>query len=234
MDYAGLLSLLKKRRSIKRYKPDPVPDDWVEKIIEAARWAPSGANSQPWEFIVIKDRQTRHKIVDYIMEHRVQGRKAELTRPEELRAGVALSDREPGFKNAPVYIILCGDKRTREAYPLLTELLKGDCTFDSSLASAFLNMHLAAAALGLGSQWVSASARPYVQCMIKDYLNIPEALEIYDMMAVGYAAGAPGPKLLRDLSAMVHDEKYDGSKYRSDEEVRSFIVSLRRFRAKNP
>ena len=234
MNYDNFLSLVKKRRSIKKYKPDPIPDDDVEKIIEAARWAPSGANSQPWEFIVIKEPETKDKIVQFIIEHRIQGRKVELTRTEDLRAGVALSDREPGYKNAPVYILLCGDRRTQDAYPLLTKLLKGDCTFDSSLASAFLNMHLAAAALGLGSQWVSATARPTVQCLIKDYLKIPETLEIYDMMVVGYPAGAPGPKMLRGLSQIVHHEKYDPIKYRTDAEVRSFIVGLRQPRIKKP
>ena len=54
MDYESLLELIKKRRSIRGFKPDPIPDKYVDKIIEAARWAPSGANSQPWEFIVIK------------------------------------------------------------------------------------------------------------------------------------------------------------------------------------
>ena len=54
MDYDSFLDLVKKRRSTHAFKPDPVPDEYVDKIIEAARWAPSGANSQPWEFIVVK------------------------------------------------------------------------------------------------------------------------------------------------------------------------------------
>jgi len=54
MDYDGFLELVKKRRSIRLFKPDAVPDEYIDKIIEAARWAPSGANVQPWEFLVIK------------------------------------------------------------------------------------------------------------------------------------------------------------------------------------
>ena len=59
-----LLDLLRTRRSTRKFKPDPIPDEYIEKIIEAARWAPSGANGQPWEFIVIKDQQTKTRIAE--------------------------------------------------------------------------------------------------------------------------------------------------------------------------
>lgn len=68
MDYDKLLELLKKRRSTRRYKPDPIPDDAIDKIIEAARWAPSGFNQQPWEFVVVKDPKLREGIVEICME----------------------------------------------------------------------------------------------------------------------------------------------------------------------
>ena len=52
MDYGEFLRLVQQRRSIRAFTSDPVSDELVDQIIEAARWAPSGANSQPWEFIV--------------------------------------------------------------------------------------------------------------------------------------------------------------------------------------
>ena len=55
MDYDGFLELVTHRRSIRRFKPDPIPDDYVIKILDAAHYAMSGGNSQPWEFVVIKD-----------------------------------------------------------------------------------------------------------------------------------------------------------------------------------
>ena len=61
MDYDGLLELVKTRRSIRRFKPEPVPDEYINRIIEAARWAPSGFNSQPWEFVVVKKPELRAK-----------------------------------------------------------------------------------------------------------------------------------------------------------------------------
>jgi 5,6-dimethylbenzimidazole synthase len=197
MDYEGFLKLVKTRRSIRSFKAEPIPDEYVERIIEVARWAPSGANSQPWEFIIVKDKEIKDKIIDIVNEHSEFSRKVELTREEHLRfPAITGPVREPGFKNAPVFIILCGDPRTKEAYPLLTMLTRGDSHFTSSLASAFLYMTLAATALGLGSQWVSATGNPFVKCLLRGLLEIPEKLEIYDMLVLGYPTYEPKPRLL--------------------------------------
>ena len=59
-----ILDVLISRKSIRRYKPDPVPDEMIDKILEAARWAPTGENYQPWRFIVIRDQETKNKIGD--------------------------------------------------------------------------------------------------------------------------------------------------------------------------
>ena len=69
MNYESLLELVKNRRSIRRFKPDPIPDEYVDKIIEAARWAPSGFNSQPWEFVVVKKQELKDRIVQLIDEY---------------------------------------------------------------------------------------------------------------------------------------------------------------------
>ena len=53
------MDVVRSRRSIRRYKPDPVPDDLLEEVLEAGRLAPSGSNRQPWHFIVVKERQIR-------------------------------------------------------------------------------------------------------------------------------------------------------------------------------
>ena len=87
MDYSELLDLLKTRRSVRAFTSDPVSDDAVDRIFEAARWAPSGANSQPWEFVVIREQQTKDRMAEIVREHMELGHKAELTRA----AGTALA-----------------------------------------------------------------------------------------------------------------------------------------------
>jgi nitroreductase len=77
-------------------------------------------------------------------------------------------------------------------------------TFNTSLANAFMSMQLAAASLGLGTQWVSAFRNPAVDKRAKELLGIPGHLKIYEMMAIGYPDIKVAPKKLRPLSSVVH------------------------------
>lgn len=225
MDYEGLLELIKNTRSIRRFRPEPIPDEYVDKIIEAGRWAPSAGNSQPWEFIVVKEQELKDKIVQIIAEQNAFSAKMELTREPEQRfyGQIFRPPEQLYYREAPVFIIVCGDPRTEEAYPLNILLQRGETMFISSLANAFLYMHMAAAALGLGSQWLSHTATPFAQCLIKDLLGIPRELVLYDMLVVGYPAVEPTPRFMRAKEELVHYDYYDKAKSRTDEEVKDFL-----------
>jgi len=60
--YDSLIEILTKRVSVRRLKPDPIPEGVIEKILDAARWAMSGANAQPWEFIVVTDPEIKKRL----------------------------------------------------------------------------------------------------------------------------------------------------------------------------
>ncbi len=228
MDIDNFIDLLKSRRSIRAYKSDPVPEEFVQKIIEAARWAPSGGNSQPWDFIVIKKKEIKDRIADLFVESIKPLRQAELTREKELRVpGVEREIAEPGFKRAPVFILLCGDPRLNEAFPLIVYQKHGAEVLISNLASAFLCMHLAAKSLGLGSQWISATGG-LMEDRLKNLLDLPKEFKIYDMMAVGYPAYQVGPRSPRQIDEMTHYDRYDRSKLRTDEQIKDFIKNLRK------
>jgi len=91
--------------------------------------------------------------------------------------------------------------------------------FTSSMASAFLLMHLAATSLGLSSKWYSASARPPSDQSIKSILGVPEKLRLYDMMVLGYPVAPPAPKKVRDLKAILHYDDCGADDFRTDEQV---------------
>lgn len=230
MDYNDLLNLVKNTRSIRRFKPDPITEEYIDKIIEIARWAPSGFNQQPWEFVVVRKPELREKIAEYTGTYWSQSREMEATReswqgawnPEQVGS-------ESDYSVAPVFIVVFGDTRTKEGLPMAVRFdeHRRETIFVSSLANAFLYMHMAASVLGLASQWVSAVATPYAQCMIKDLLGIRKELEIYDMLAVGYPAVRPRPKLLRDKDKMVHFDYCGPQAFRTDEEVREYIRKSR-------
>ncbi|MFC1910246.1 nitroreductase family protein [Chloroflexota bacterium] len=230
MDYDALLEMVKRTRSIRRFKPDPIPDEYIDKIIEVARWAPSGFNQQPWEFVVVKNLELRKKIAEYTGIYWSQSREMEATReswqgawnPEPVGS-------EADYSLAPVYILLFGDVRAMEGLPMGVRFdhNRREIIFVSSLANAFLYMHMATSTLGLASQWVSAVATPYTHCMIKNLLGINKELEIYDMLAVGYPAVRPRPKLMRDKDQLIHYDHCGSETFRTDEQVRDYISKSR-------
>ncbi len=58
----NVLEAIQSRRSVRKWLPKPVPDDLLEKILEAGRWAPSAGNFQPWAFVVIQDPKTKERV----------------------------------------------------------------------------------------------------------------------------------------------------------------------------
>ncbi len=88
----SLLTLLQARRSIRRYRPDPVPDGMISQLVEAGRWAPSASNRQPWAFIVVQDETIRRKVAEHAAYYFIRWAHVE---------------------KAPLLIVLCGDIRNR-------------------------------------------------------------------------------------------------------------------------
>jgi 5,6-dimethylbenzimidazole synthase len=209
-EYDCLLNLVRKRRTIRQFLPDPVPDEYITRIIETARWAPSAFHTQPWEFVVVKDEELKNKIVTVLEQ---------LGPPIKDPAKESLERKS--FKDAPVYIFLLCDWRAKVGLPGQASENTAQVTnlFNSSLANAFLYMHLAAAALGLASQWYTASSRLEVESAVKEIIGIPEALTIYDMMVVGYEASPPDTKIVRSIDDVVHYNDCGLQDFRTDEEV---------------
>ena len=213
MEYERFLELVKKRRTSWEFKPDPIPDELIEKIIDAARYAPSGFNSQPWEFVVIKEQELRDKIGDIF---------AEFFPSKGIKPGM----KDPlGFKTAPVLIILYGDPRVRPFAP--PPVRQSDETWlsvlTSSLAISYQYMHLAAASLGLATRWVSAISMPPIERKVKTLLGIPEGFMTYDMMALGKTDFIPSEKKMRPLSEVIHFGRCDKNEFRTDEEVKAYF-----------
>src|SRR3989339_1018539 len=142
------LELVKMRRSIRRFRPDPIPDAYIEKIIEAARWAMSGANGQPWEFVVVRDRKKRDGIADSYIEVRKEQYLIEQTHMEEFRHPqlAAMPEDIPGLREAPVVMVVLGDRRTLQASSLAGNYIPPSpgpsYTYISNMAFALHNLHL--------------------------------------------------------------------------------------------
>src|SRR5208282_6075703 len=117
--------------------------------------------------------------------------------------------------------------RTNDAYPMRTKLDKWEAHFYSSLANCVLQMLLAAEVLGLSSMYISDVASPYFSVMLKSLLGIPEPLQIYHLLPIGFAKRSPTihhPR--RALEEIVHHERYDRSKFRGEAELQDFMMKM--------
>jgi len=211
--YDFLLDLVKKRRTIRQFRPDPLPDEYITRIIEVARWAPSAFHTQPWEFVVIKDAEIKNQIVAALE------RKA-----PPIKDPVQKDIRRRSFKDAPVFILALCDWRARVGLPdqASEDQARVKSLYNSSLANAFLYMHLAATALGLASQWYTATSQKEAETAIREIIGIPGYLTIFDMMVIGYEANPPNPKIVRNLDEMVHYDNCGAQDFRTDEEVKAY------------
>lgn len=228
MNIEDFLRLVRTRRSIRRFKPDPVPDAYIDNILEAGRWAMSGANGQPWEYVVVRKPEIKEKLCEIYYIHAVHTYELENTRAPELKqpARAAPPARVAEFKEAPVVIVVCGDPRTAIASVVASSAYPDPHVFLMNLANSVMIMHLAAAVQGLGSQWVSTT--PLIEPKIRQLLNIPDIYRIYVMIPVGYPAYKPAAPYRRHLDEIVHNDIYDISRYRSDREIVQFIANLRK------
>ena len=218
MNIDELRQLTIQRRSIRGYDESrEVSEEAIRAILECARWAPSGGNGQPWEFIIVRDQTTRHKIADIYLKQLEPKREMDLA----VRGTAKMTG--DGFRHAPVHVVILGDPRVKESYPIRTKLEKADSHFVTGLANATLLIHLAAASLGLASQYVSDANSPYMETLLKALLGIPEPLRIYHLVPIGYAKGNFATPPRRELEEIIHYEQYDMNKYRDDAAMERFI-----------
>ncbi|MDQ2650842.1 MAG: 5,6-dimethylbenzimidazole synthase, partial [Actinomycetota bacterium] len=176
-DHRGALyATIGARRDVRRFRPDPVPDDVVHRLLEAAHAAPSVGHSQPWRFVLVTDPATREQ-AGLLADQERLGQAAELT-PE---AAQQLLDLQlEGIREAPLGIIVCCDRRTPAAGVLGRRQYPDADLW--SCACAIENLWLAARAEGLGVGWVTLV--PPEQ--LTGLLGIPDGVEPLGWLCVGW------------------------------------------------
>lgn len=233
MRYDDFLELVRTRRTIRAIEPDPIPDDVVARLLEAARWAPTGFNMQPVEYLVLRDEGLRRGINAIVDDYtRTDFFPLEATREEWQGSQWTIAEHGEWRRPlAPVYILVLGDTRRRVGLPMAARYSrqKGDSIFESSLANAFLYILLAAHSLDLAAQPMSAVKYPKVQGLVKDLLNLPEFVYVYDIVQVGVPSrgGRPANKTTRELADLVHYDRAADDEFMDEDALRRQIRELR-------
>ncbi len=178
------------RRSIRRFKPDPVPESVIWNILHTAAFAPSAHNLQPWRFGIVNEASARERLGRALTSAMRRDMTAEGAASAEIEARVARSVKR--LKEAPVLILLCRDvTAVREGKPQDTIMSI------QSVAACATYLLLAAHAEGLGGNWICWSL--YAQQETREALNLPETWEPQAMFFLGYADEEPKEKLLKPL-----------------------------------
>jgi len=177
-----LMDAIKGRRSIRKYKPDPVPQEALHTLMEAVRWAPSWANTQCWEVIVVKDSKVKSELSTALRE----------TNPALL-----------SMTEAPLILILCGKKGISGYSKGQPRTVKGDwLMFDTGLAMQ--NLCLAAYALGLGTVIIGL----FDHRKAAEILSVPQNVEVVAMTPLGYPIPQAFSPKRKDISEFVFCDRY--------------------------
>jgi len=207
----AILDVIQNRKSIRKYKPDPIPDETVKKLVEAARWAPSADNAQPWRFIIIQDQKriealgkiagtgifTRMRIQQFL-SGKLQKRFQDV--PPEKKEQV-FHKLTGGFMSgylgaAPLVIVICGDK-------------VAPCSMVADCCAAIENMLVAVHALGLGATWTAAvTGDPRDEARTKKLFDIPVEWKVVTAISIGYPAESPGQRPRKPIEEIVFYEKW--------------------------
>jgi nitroreductase len=190
-----LFELIKTRRSVREFKSDPIPREVVLRLVEAASWAPSGSNQQPWRFVAVSSPQVKAQMSAAV--HDAIATVSRRMKSERAREEFAAYSRYfTVFEHAPLVVCVYS-----EAYqPLIARLLARygeedeDITSTGSIqscAAATENLLLMAHALRLGGCWMTG---PVIAAdAIAELLEVDPRWQFICAVALGYPAKVPQP-----------------------------------------
>ena len=207
-----LLSIMRTRRSVRVYKGGKVTDRQIETILEAARWAPSGANTQPWEFVVTRDRKKMKRVREIYANEWKQRKLEDPVHYKGLKKDYV--------GDVSALVLVCGDARTKQVYLTTRRPADREKLFQASIANAVQQMMLAAACMNLGTVWVSV--REEVEAELRALFHVPDELRLLWIVPIGHARSWPKAKPRRSSAAFTHWETYDGKKLRPDSNIQAW------------
>jgi nitroreductase len=180
---ADIMETILGRRSIRRYQAKDIPDEILTKVLEAARWAPSWSNTQPWEFVVVKDKSIKEKIQETV--------------PSQNPSSLAIV-------NAPVLLVVCGQLKKSGYYDDRYPTKFGSEWFMYDLGLATENLCLAAHDSGLGTVIVGL----FDHDRVGEAINLPANHEVLVLIPLGYPDQEPKPPKRRERDEFVHYDTF--------------------------
>ena len=207
-----LFHIMRTTRAMRRLKPDPVPDELINQILQAGQWAANGGANQRWRFLVIKDRSIKERVqvwyqkaFDEVVGPRYRGSEPPpgSSSGRYRRQHDAVEYLTEHYHEAPVWIVACQDDG--EETPTRSA--------GASIYPAVQNMLLAARALGLGATLTSRHLRHEKE--VEEILGLPPGVHSYAILPIGYPMGNFGPVRRGPLADVVYQDRW-GEPYITD------------------
>lgn len=221
----GLFEIMYSLRSMRRLKSDPVPDELVWKLIDAAVRAPSGGNTQPWRFLVIRDPEKKRFIQEryrrgwdrYVQanlraaaETAVPMTEAEAAaRAKMIGAATHLADH---LHEAPVLLLVCMQPRKMDLPPDSESQPPSPAALYASIFPAVQNILLACRAHGLGATLTTLHL--LYERAIKAELGIPDEIETVALIPIGWPLGKFGPTTRAPIETLTYWDTWGATRQR--------------------
>ena len=227
-DQALFQDVVRKRRSVRKFEAGrTIGRDALLRIVDCGRWAPSGANVQCWDFIVIDDAEVRDRVMAVF-----------------LKQAQRLVDHAKGFpavkktylSNTGAIVLVLGDPRWKACFPHATTKewdaeyrANNEAIFLCSLGAAIQNIQLGVAAEGLTSAWLSGGGEDETNRELAELLRYPSWMKAYGTIPIGYPAVDQNMRYRRPLSQSLHWNAYEPRQYRRHAQIDFYESTLRPF-----
>lgn len=226
--YAPFIDIVRRRRSVRRFEPGQFIDRaTLLRIAEAARWAPTGANTQCFDVVIIDEPVMRDQVLDIFL--------AQSNR---------LIDHSKGFPavkktymaNTVAIILVLADSRWTTAFPKATSpdfeqeyADNNERILLASIGAAIQNVQLAVTAVGLTSAWLSGGGEDTTNADLRALLGYPAGFSAIGTIPIGYPEKDVASRYRRPLSQLVHWNRFEPQKFRPDAMVAHYVAEVRPF-----
>ena len=224
--YEALMDVARNRMTNRAFAPWEVPREHFEMILEAARHAPSGANAQPWHYIVVTDAEVKQTIGQCFVD--------EQQHRARLRMGFPTPNYH-GVKTAPGLIVIVADFRFIKGFPVLNDGSELDRLYKQnaerillqSVAASTMSAHLAAAALGYAVWWITAIGQEDIQSRVKPLLRVPDELAVIDVMCFGPPLKPSYKRWKKRLDQIMSWDHFNTDNFRTDAQIDEWVKTTR-------
>jgi len=207
----GIFEIIDTTRAIKRLKPDPVPEGLLHKVLEAGTKAPSGVNTQPWEFLVARDPRTKK----WVQERYLHFTKARFGALVDSLAGVdtpharmlrSVMHLAEHLHQAPVLLFVCGHRDWPAAVPGGRRVGRAPAPY-GSIYPCVQNILLACCAVGLGASLTTI--HHMFEEDLAQHLGVPEDVAIVALLPIGFPQGRFGHVRRTPAAELTHFDRWE-------------------------